>query len=363
METRYTFELSNEYFSKKEEEIFKDYLDHHGLDNSIWDVYSSLFRVETKNTKPLILRVNKDNDLFGAAIIIECNQYGESLFNNKLLSGIINQFKMPFYLWMKFGCCMDMMSNPGFVKDPEKSDEIFKIMISYLKKKNLFTIISDYSENSDLYKKACELPALPHAFVDCNSMVSIQDYTENFKNIKRKIRVFKNKGGSYNLISQNLNNQQINALEKCFLSTAEKSVFYLPYQDLYLKAAINTSKTKIENVYYFIATLNGEFIGYQSAIKTGNNLNALHGAFDRNRKTNFHAYDILFVKMTEFAIENGLDTIDFGMVINLTKKKMINRSREMSYFVLSKYSTIQKAFSYFLKSTKIQSNEQLKFRN
>ena len=96
-------------------------------------------------------------------------------------------------------------------------------------------------------------------------------------------------------------------------------MFYLPYQDLYLEAAVNTSETNIETVHYFIATLNGDFLGYQAAIQTGSNLNALHGAFNRNLKTTYHAYDILFVKMTKFAIENGLKTIDFGAVINLTK--------------------------------------------
>jgi hypothetical protein len=126
---------------------------------------------------------------------------------------------------------------------------------------------------------------------------------------------------------------------------------------------MNTSRTKLDNVYYFIATLNGEFLGYQAAVKTGDKLNALHGAFNRNLKTTYHAYDILFIKMTEFAIENNLRTTDYGAVLNLTKQKMINRSIDLSYFILSKYSAFQKIFNFLLKFTKIQSDEQLKFRN
>ena len=92
-------------------------------------------------------------------------------------------------------------------------------------------------------------------------------------------------------------------------------------------------------------------------------MNALHGAFDRTRKTTYHAYDILFVKMTEFAIEKGLDSVDFGAVINHTKSKMVNKTVEMSYFFYSKYSIVQKAFNLLLKLTKIQGSEQMKFRN
>jgi len=359
----YTFELTDKYLTKKEIELFENCLNYYGLDKSIWEVFSCLFNSSVENTKPLLLKAFKENNLSGVAIIIKCKRYGKTLFNNKLLSGIVNILNIPFYLWIKLGCCMDMMSNPGFVKDPEKSDEVFKAMLIYLKENSLLTIINDYSENIGLYESASVLPALPHALIDCSSMTSIQDYTKSHKNIKRKIRVFKNKNGEYKRIDHQLNAEQLNSLKKCFLSTSEKSVFYLPYQKLYLNAALITSSTNLNNVYYFIATIDDEFIGYQAALITGNYMNALHGAFDRQRKTNYHAYDILFVKMTEFALEKGLTTIDFGAVINHTKEKMINASKEMSYFIYSKHDIIQKAFNIFLPLTKIQGAEQMKFRN
>ena len=358
----YTFDLSEKYLSSPERDVFENYLVQNGLDDGIWEVFASLFNSGTKYTQPLLLRVYKDDELYGAAIIIKCRQYGQALFNNRLLAKTIDLVKIPFYLWIKFGCCMDMMSNPGFVKDPEKTDEVHRAMANYLEENSLLSIINDYSVNHNLFENASILPALPHAIIDNSSMKSIEDYTSDFKNIKRKIRVFKNKGGEYNQINSQLSLEQTNSLKHCFLSTSEKSIFYLPYQDLYLNAAINTSRSKLDNVYYFIATLNGEFLGYQAALKTGDNLNALHGAFNRELKTTYHAYDILFVKMTEFAIENELKLIDFGAVLNLTKQKMINKSIDLSYFVFSKYSFIQQIITFLLKLTKIQSAEQLKFR-
>lgn len=358
----YTFEITDKFLSNNEKEVFDDFLSYHSLDNNIWEVFSCLFQTDVKNTKPLLLKVYKDTHLYAVSIIIKCRKYGKSLFNNVFLSGLINFSNIPFYLWIKFGCCMDMMSNPGFVKDPQKSDELFKAMITFLKGNSILSIINDYTENDRLYDKASILPALPHAIIDCSNMTLIEDYTKSFKNIKRKLRVFDIKKGEYILVSDQLSKKQTASLKKCFLSTTEKSIFYLPYQKLYLNSAIKTSSTQIKNVYYFIALLDGEFIGYQAAIKTGKYLNALHGAFDRNRKTTHHAYDILFVKMTEFAIENGLQLIDFGAVLNYTKQKMVNKSIDMSYFIFSKYYIVQKLFNIFLKLTKIQSKAQMKFR-
>ncbi len=359
----YSFELSDKFLSKKEQEVFEDHLKVYGLDNGIWEVFSSLFKSGVKYTQPLLLRIFKDSELSGAIIITKCSRYGRALFDNKLLSGIVNLLSIPYFQWIKFGCCMDMISNPGFVKNPECADEIFKAAIQFLKNKSIITIITDYNENSNLYDGASILPALPHALIDCSNMTSIQDYLKDYKNLKNKLKVFRKKGGEYIRVDQNLNKEQLSFVEKCFLATAEKSVFYLPYQDLYLNAALTTGRTKIKNAFYFIATINGELLGYQAALKTGHFLNALHGAFDRNRKTTYHAYDILFLKMTEFAIEHRLKICDFGAVLNFTKQKMVNKKIDMSYFLIGRYSIIQWLFNQFLKFTKIQSNKQLKFKN
>jgi len=358
----YTFKLTEKFLSENEKKVFENLLTLHGLDAQIWEVFESLFKSRIKNTIPFMLRVYKNSDLCGVSIVIKCRKYGKALFDNKLLSGMFDIFNVPFYMWIKFGCCMDMMSNTGFVKEAEEYETVVSGMIKYLQDNSILTVITDYKKNSSLYKNPSILPALPHALIDTSSMKSINDYLAKYKNIERKLRVFEKKGGKYIRIDSRLNDAQLKNLKKCFISTTKKSVFYLPYQNLYLNAALATSQTSIDNVHYFIALLDDEFIGYQAAIRTGNNLNALHGAFNRDLKTTYHAYDILFVKMTEFAIEKGITKLDFGAVLNFTKQKMVNETMEMSYYILSKYTLLQWIFKNLLKLTKIQSKRQLKFR-
>jgi len=360
-QTGYTYELSSTFLSRKEQAVFGDYLGRLGLDSGVWQVFECLFRSGTRHTQPHLLRASANGKLEGAAIIIKCARYGRALFSNKTLAGMVNLVRLPFYLWLRFGCCMDMMSNPGFARDPENADKIFRGMASWLKRQSLLTVINDYSRNAGLYPDASVLPALPHGLIDVSEMTGLEDYMKPFKNLKRKIKVFRNKKGMYHRIDKKLDNGQLQMALKCFVSTAEKSLIYLPYQDLYIKVAENTSSTSIPQVHYFIATLDGEFLGYQAAVQTGNHLNALHGAFNRDLKTTYHAYDILFAKMAGFAIENGLRSVDFGAVINLTKQKMVNQTIPMSYFVLSKYPLFQKTFNRFLKLTRIQGDDQLKF--
>lgn len=358
----YSFQLSDRFLSENEKAAFHHYLETIGLDANIWPVFSSLFKTENKGSRPLLLRIFRQNDLAAAIILIQCKNYGKAMFNNKLMAAVMNFVEIQMLLWIKFGCCMDMMSNPGFVKDPAKKEEIFKAAVKYLKNNRILTVINDYTENSDFYIGAAKLPALMQSFVDCSEMKSVQDYTSRFKNIKKKLNTFRKKGGEFMKVENHLNEDQINGLKRCFTSTAEKSVIYLPYQDLYLNTAIHTSKTPIQNIIYFVATLNGEFLGYQAAVTTHKNLNCLHGAFNRNYRTTYHAYDILFVKMVEYAIENNLETIDWGPVANLTKQKMVTNTKPLTYYLYSKYGWLQKMFSIFLKATKLQGKSQMQFR-
>lgn len=358
----YTAELCKNFLSIDERALFREFLDQHKLDENIWDVFESLFEAGTGRTRPLLLRISDPDGLQGACILVRTTKSGRSLFSKRLLAWMIDLYRIPSYLWIRFGCCMDMMSNTGFVRDPERFDEITHEMIRFLNGNTLLSIITDYTHNAGFYPMGRELPALPHALIDVSGMDSIESYTREYKNIRKKLKVFSKKGGNYSLVESKLEDPQLESLQSCFIATSRKSVFYLPYQDLYLNSALHVSRKNHNNVYYFLAVIEGEFLGYQAAIKTGKHLNALHGAFDRRRRTTHHAYDILFVKMTEFALENGLEQIDFGAVLNHTKQRMVNKTIEMSYFLLSRYKLVGWIFRQLLRFTRIQGKDQLLFR-
>jgi hypothetical protein len=359
----YTFELSGKFLSDEETELLKAGLEHFNLDESIWKVFACLFRSTGKGTTPLVLRAYENGKLSGAAIIIRCRGYGMALFRNRLLAGAMDLLDIPVHLWIKFGCCMDMMSNPGFVTNPARADELHAAMSRYLRTHAFLTVINDFTRNSSQHPGAAVLPALPHAGITTAGMSGVNDYLKEHKSLKRKPNTFRNNGGTVDVIPGALDPRDREALKRCFLLTADKSVFYLPYQDLYLPAALTTSSARLDDVYHFVARLNGEFVGYQAAIKTGKCLNALHGAFDRTRQTTHHAYDCLILKMVEFAIENRLSSIDLGAVVNETKQRLVNQVAEMSYFLGSRYKLVQWFFSAFLKVTRIQGREQMKFRS
>lgn len=357
----YTFDLSTRFLSPEEAGQFNAYLDSIHVDEHIWEIFAGLFRSATKVTQPYMLRAYENGQLCGAAIIIKCTYYGRSLFDNPGLVKLFNALRIPSYMWLKYGCCMDMLSNPGFTVQPEKTGEIFSAMADFLRQHTPQIVITDYHENATLYPQAAVLPFMPHGLVATAGMKSLQDYVGGHKNIKKRLNSFKNNGGSTDIVRGALDEPTLASMKRCFLATADKSTVYLPYEDLYLKSALAISSMPSDFVYHFIARKDGEFLGYQAAIKTGTRLNALHGAFDRERTTNFYAYDNLIVRMAEFAIQEGLESVDFGSILNLTKQRLMNQSLAMDYYLLSKSSLTQKVLTGFLKLTKSQGKEQMRF--
>ena len=65
--------------------------------------------------------------------------------------------------------------------------------------------------------------------------------------------------------------------------------------------------------------------------------------------------------MVEFALAHGLERVDFGAVLNHTKQKMVNETRDLSYYIYSSSALVQGFFKALLRLTKIQGKDQLQF--
>lgn len=355
---KYTFDLSERFLSDEEISVFNSYLISKNLETNIWIIYRNFFESKSKLTKALILRAYKEDQFCGAAIILRCKAYSWSLFDSPILCKLLDFSQIPLYLWIRLGYCMDIASNPGFVKEPEEADLIFRSMGEFLRKRNLLTMIYGHKKSGRIFRDAISLTAPAHTFINAYSFNSIDDYLSKFKNLKRKIKIFQNNKGVYNIIKQ-LKQEDIYEIEACLEDTAQHSVFHVPYKKLYTDTITNIAQKSYDNICYFVVHANDELIGYQAAIKTGNKLNCLHGAFKRNLKKKYYAYDVLLFKMTEFAIEHNLDLLDFGPLLNKTKARMTNQTEDTSYFIFVKFSFLKSILKWFLGKTKIQRKEQI----
>src|SRR5665648_1193648 len=118
----YTLNLSSIPLTPAEKSIFHDHLLELGLDDNIWVVYEKFLLSTSEYSRPLIIRVKKDNVTFACMFLIECRDYGQTLSRLKVVKQIARTLSIPIYVWMKAGIAAEIFANPLFINKNAGSD-------------------------------------------------------------------------------------------------------------------------------------------------------------------------------------------------------------------------------------------------
>ncbi len=355
------FNLTEDFLSSQEQAVFSDYLKRQDVDENVWQIYLCYFEAESRWTRPLVLRVFQDDRLIAAALLLECRHVGRSLFKSSWLYNPVNWLGTSVIIWLRAGFGPEVIANPGFYAQDVNSDLIAGEMISYLHSKSVAFFITDYRVNAFLHERAKVFPYVDEGTVDVSGMETVQDYIAEHSNLKRKIRSFKNKGGTIEVFRGMLVDKDQKAIVKCCDSTMRKSFVYTPFQDIFLDVIQETLHCDSSSFVHIITKMDGEITGYHSYMETGSTLRMLHGAFNRNLKTTHHAYENLLIATVDHAIEQKLKKVYFGPIMNETKRRMMRESEPCSTYFYSCNPVIRFIFALMYSRSQLQNKKLMAF--
>ena len=357
----YTIDLSSVPLTPAEKAAFAPHLHELGLDDNIWVIYEKFLQVTSKYSEPLIVRILKAGKTFACLFLIECRDYGQTLSKLKVVSKITRMLSIPVYLWMKAGIAAEICANPLFInKNIGSSDETGEIL-DLLRKRFLLLIIHDLAENARLHPASAVMPYPDEGVIDTGEYTSVNDYLAVHHNLKKKLRVYQKVGGRVDIVKGRLDEDLIRKVKECVVSTAERSVFKLPYQNDYPDMCTGSAIIDNMNVIHFLCRSDEEFYGYHSFIVFKNQIRCLNGAFNRNLKTTYHSYENMIYRVVEYAIENKIQTVYFGPTLNETKKRMMNRFIPTRLYFSSKVPLLPKIFAPILRKSRLGTSEMLEF--
>ena len=260
---------------------------------------------------------------------------------------MIDIVKTPVHIWIRQGICADIISNHGFVANGYDQETIIPGLLNYLKKVSPCLFVTDLSKNASLHKGAKSFPYTKEGAISLEGMRSIDDYIVNHNNLKRKLRKFEKDGGTIEVHKGDFDKETLELVQKCFLSTIEKSVIRTPFQDHFPTMVLQTCCLKSDRMIHFIARLNGQFLGYHTFIQTGKSLRMIHGAFDRTLKTTQHSYENIITAAADYAIKQKLEIVHFGPIMNETKNRLMNRSFQANIYLYCR-NPVYRVFIPFL---------------
>ena len=357
----YRCTLSPEPLASIEQEVFDPRLEEAGAAPSIWKVFDEVCRVSTPRTQLRVLRVYDDGVLAGAALLLRCRAWGESLFASPLLHRPVDALRLPAHIWIRVGYCAEGIANPGFVAQGHSRDAVIGAMLTHLKRHALGTIVTDTMANAGIHDGAARFPYVNDGRVVTAGMRSIEDFLDLHNNLVRKLKWFAKRGGRIETIRGKLDASRLPDLRRFVRTTADKSVIHTPFQDCFEQIVERTSTCESPDLVHFLAFLDGAPAGHHTFIRAGRTLRMIHGAFDRTLPKMHHAYENLLVESVRFAIAESVESIHYGPVVNETKRRMMTAMEPAALYFYSNNPIIRAVIPGIFPYTRIQSRELLAF--
>ena len=357
----YTLHLSSIPLTPTEKSIFSYHLLELGLDDSIWEIYEKFLQVTSVFSRPLIVRVKKDNQTFACMFLIECKDYGSTLSRLKIVKYMARILSIPVVIWMKAGIATEICANPVFFNKNVGNDYEMSEILDLLRKRFILLIIHDLAGNAPLHPASVVMPYPDEGIIDTRGYTTINDYLADHHNLRKKLKGYQKIGGRVEIIKGRLDENVIKKIKECVISTAERSVFKLPYQNDYPDMCTGSANIDNRNVIHFLCRSDEVFYGYHSFIVFKNQIRCLNGAFNRNLATTHHSYENMIYRVVEFAIENEIQTVYFGPTLNETKKRMMNRFIQTQLFFSSNMPLLLKLFAPVLRRSRLNSRDLLEF--
>lgn len=356
----YKVHVSSEPLTDEERYLFQPYIDVWGLDRSIWDVYSCFLNTSSAYSIPRIVRIKEGNTLLAACYMMNCKDYGSTLTSKSWLQQSIRNIGIPVYIWMKSGIAAENFANPGFIRKNQSHFDT-STLIKVLKRKFLTLFIHDLTSHAEIYPGSSKLRYPDDGIIKINALESIGDYLRIHKNLKKKLRHFRKHGGSVEIKKGQLDTTLQEHVKKSVLSTSRHSLFRLPYQEHYAEMCRRSTSIPNDRIVHFICKNDQYFLGYHTFIQFEKQLRCMHGAFNRDIATTHHAYENMIYRTVEYGIEQQLDTVYYGPVLNETKRRMMDTFVPTQLYLYSSIPGMQKMLYPFLKSSRLQQERLLEF--
>jgi hypothetical protein len=332
-----SFTLTRAPLAEDEQAILRDDLTRLGVDETVWLILNGMIQTGTRATIPKVLRAHRDGALVGAAYVIECRKLGRCFFDDPLAT-MMDTPGLPMFLWTRNGIMTDSNANPGFVAPGVEREAFVAQAVHYLQRRYLYGVVLDVPAAVPAADCVSQ-PLFDSGSVLLRGFSGLDDYLARGKNLRRKISKFKNKGGTIEVVRGAMTPVDREAAERCF--GAMKPLVFTPYQDNYVRMAMQSCSIASDRLVHIIARFDGEFAGYQSFALSGDGLYCLSGIFDRNRNSNYHAYENVIVESVRLGLEQGLRVVDYGPITNESKLKMMTSFQRAEMRIHSRFAPVR----------------------
>jgi len=155
---------------------------------------------------------------------------------------------------------------------------------------------------------------------------------QEHRHLSRQVHRFRNKGGTVHFHEGPVGEGLADEFVACCLASYRKNIHpRTPINvDVYLDHVRNFFMT-FPSALYIYAKLNDRIVGVQVFIRHEQHLELTEsGCFPQT----YHAYENLIVASVRYAVEQGLDRVNYGLVLNRPKDRLMDRETRNPVFLV-----------------------------
>jgi hypothetical protein len=266
------------------------------------------------------------------------------------MASIINLPKLPIFLWLRATSGIDMINNPGFVNGGMDREAFVSSALTFLQEKFLSGFIVENSDDN-FREDGIQLPFSDYGILDLYEFPTVESYLKQYKNLRKKINKFGNKGGYVKVVEGELPLPIRSQIESIYANI--NPLIQTPFQDNYANMVMRISEKNLKEIIHFLTFIDNQLVGYHSFVLMNGSLFCLSGTFEKNTHSNFHAYDNMILETVRYGKNHKIPLIYFGPVLNPTKARMMNRFRVYHQKFYSRLPILNKCFNFLSKYSRI----------
>lgn len=337
--------------TEQEMATFAVYLAEQGLAPNLWDFFTDLIRLGTREESFFFLKVMAGEQLVGVATVARVEQYnpyralGSQWRRFRFLEKMLRLSRLfgrnVMYCAMSEILCANL-DGPVFCVDVAWREPVKTAVAKYLRTKRdaAYVVVMDASEDSDTYQAAgfTAFPYCSSTWIDAGSYRSIDEYLARHSRTRKKLARFQRRQEvRVEVLLGTLEEGDKPALRKCLASSADNTRSVIPFQGFFDAHILDTEAYRAESYLHILVRMNGILVGFTTFKRCGRRLGAILGGFDRAYTYDNPIYDLVMVTALDHALANGYDRVYFGILNNFTKARLTDGYGPLGFYFYSKF--------------------------
>ena len=328
----------------EEKLVFAADLDRRGLADNVWDLFAEWVDRSDAEVTFFYLKVYSRTKLLGLGMFVQIHPFDLRASYSQLRgAGALN----------KIGALISRLSNncvvvsfrnlitsnhtrTFFFREPEYEQAAMGAMLSYLKadeKTDMVTIV-DTASHQERYEEAgfVSYPSSSEAWFDVTRYDDVAEYLATHRSLRRNLKRRQNRI-AVEVRNDALSEEELRQVAACVGCSVRHSLVTNPCQRFFEEHIFATEVFFSNRYLHFLVRVDGTIAGFHTFQVSGTSMGGVLGGFNRELSRNNYVYERVIVTSLEQAILRRLRRIQYSLVDNQTKLRLVDlRERCGLYF-------------------------------